>query len=338
MVQINEQQAKEFLDNIKKEDKVIIIHDNDPDGFSSGLLFYNFCKQKTSEKNITTRTFSREKSNLSTIDLKNKTKVIITDLSPNFLEKGIENLKGKEVLYLDHHPKNAELPNEIFELRTPSRIHCARVTYNILKNNITKEKEWILLVALFADIGYIHEDNLKEAKQYLKKYNLTMEQAKEIEYEVGDLITYFHDTPDKAFKILQEKNSIKELEEIREYSEEIQKETTKHIKDYQTKKEKIGKANYFYFKTKFFIKSKVTTIISKENPDETYIFASPIGNDKMSISARNQSQNPDVSKLLQECTKNFENATAGGHAFSSGATIQAKDLEKFKENLRNYVG
>lgn len=32
-------------------------------------------------------------------------------------------------------------------------------------------------------------------------------------------------------------------------------------------------------------------------------------------------------------TKNLENAGGGGHAPAAGASIMAKDLEKFKENV-----
>ena len=47
MPQITFQETKEFLDNITSEDKVAIIHHDDGDGFCAGIIYYDWCKDKT---------------------------------------------------------------------------------------------------------------------------------------------------------------------------------------------------------------------------------------------------------------------------------------------------
>ena len=57
--------------------------------------------------------------------------------------------------------------------------------------------------------------------------------------------------------------------------------------------------------------------------------------DKCTFSVRRQDRKVNVKEFLEKNTKGFENSFAGGHFASGGGYILAKDLEKFKENLRN---
>jgi len=56
-------------------------------------------------------------------------------------------------------------------------------------------------------------------------------------------------------------------------------------------------------------------------------------NGLVKISARNQLDGADMNSLLKKGIAGLENAIAGGHKKASGASIMAKDLGKFKENI-----
>jgi hypothetical protein len=53
----------------------------------------------------------------------------------------------------------------------------------------------------------------------------------------------------------------------------------------------------------------------------------------MKVSAKNQSGNEDMAKLLMKGIEGLEESTAGGHVPAAGARFLKKDLQKFKENI-----
>ena len=159
---------------------------------------------------------------------------------------------------------------------------------------------------------------------------------KQIMYKITRTIDYFHKKPYKAFKILQSINSLKDLNKLNKYDRIVGKEIKKLTKQYKTKKQKIGKINFYYFKPKYPIKSSIINEISYAHSKQTYIFATPTASNKktISISARNQTKKIDMAQLLKAGIKNLKNANAGGHIPAAGATIQSKDLNQFKQNLK----
>jgi len=58
--------------------------------------------------------------------------------------------------------------------------------------------------------------------------------------------------------------------------------------------------------------------------------------DKIKISARNQSQKVNTFDLMKNAISGLKNASAGGHIAASGAVIQKKDLQQFKQNILKY--
>jgi oligoribonuclease NrnB/cAMP/cGMP phosphodiesterase (DHH superfamily) len=90
--------------------------------------------------------------------------------------------------------------------------------------------------------------------------------------------------------------------------------------------------NFYYFEPNFPIKSRVTTDISFNCPNETFVFAIPWEN-RVNISARNQQGEVNCVGILKKATQGLKGVNVGGHLKASGGYIQKEDLEKFKENL-----
>ena len=90
--------------------------------------------------------------------------------------------------------------------------------------------------------------------------------------------------------------------------------------------------NFFVLRTKFNISSILCTKISQKKPDKTFIIGIK-WKGLIRFSARNQKVRDDMNLLMRKGIKDLRNATGGGHPVSSGAKIQPKDLEKFKENI-----
>jgi single-stranded DNA-specific DHH superfamily exonuclease len=330
MPKITFSQAKNFLNNINRKNKVAIIHHDDADGYVAATLLLNFLKNKKIKTTIFQ--FNINKSRLKNYNLKKFDTIIIADIGPSPISKDLQSIKHKKIFYTDHHPKDAIIPKQILEYRTNSEISSAKTIYNLIGGN-----EFIEAVANSVDMGSLQKENRKIINKFLKKNKITIQQFnRQVGYKMVRTIDYFHKKPTKAFKILQSINSLKDLNKLNKYDRIVGKEIKKLVKQYKTKKQKIGKINFYYFKTKYPIKSSIINEISFTNPKQTYVFATPDIKKTINLSARNQTKKIDMAKLLKAGIKNLKNAKAGGHIPAAGGTIQSKDLNQFKQNIKNF--
>jgi single-stranded DNA-specific DHH superfamily exonuclease len=322
-------QAKKFLDNITSKNKVAVIHHDDADGYVAAMLLLNFLKNKKIK--TTTLQFNIKKSRLKNYNLKKFDTIIIADVAPSPISKDLQLIKHKKVLYTDHHIKDTQVPKEILEYRTKSEISSAKTAYNLTGGN-----EFFKAMANSVDMGSLQKENRQIIDKFIKKNNMTFQQFnRQVGYKFVRTIDYFHKKPTKAFKILKSINSLKDLNKLNKYDQIVGKEIKKHVKQYKTKKQKIGDINFYYFKSKYPVKSSIINEISFTNPKQTYIFATPSNKKTINLSARNQTKKIDMAQLLKSGIKNLENAAAGGHIPAAGGTIQSKDLNQFKQNLKN---
>jgi single-stranded DNA-specific DHH superfamily exonuclease len=333
MPEISFQEAKEFLNEISEKDTVAIIHHSDGDGFCSGILYYDWCKSKKAKTEQFT--FELGKTKLSKLDLKKFNKLIITDITPNFTAEDLSNLTNKQVLYADHHMRETPLPKEVLELVT---INQGYIPSSQTAQKLTQLKPFLGLIGTITDKAYLYPENNEFIEKNLKDLKLTLEEFKKnISSIVTNFLVYFKKDQNKAFEILQKINSIEEIKNLKQYSEPVEDEIQKFIEEYETKSQKIGDINFYYIEPNFSIKFIVTNILSEKKPNEIFLLASPKKETGLiSISARNENGKTNANQILKAGIKNLEKANAGGHVRASGGMIQSKDLEKFKENIKNF--
>lgn len=331
MPEITFDQAKEFLDNITAEDKVAIIHHDDDDGFASGILYYDWCKNKKAE--VEQFTYTIRKSKLKNFDLEKFNKVIVSDLASEFMAEELIFIKDKQVFYTDHHPREEPLPEEILELVTQDQGYLPS---SRTAGELTGLKPWLSLAGTISDAGHLYPENDQFIKTHLKEIDMSLEEFKEnVTSTISNFLTYFNKEPEKAFKILEKINSIEEISQLHKYAEPVKEEVHKFVEEYKTKGERLGNINYYYFEPSFSVKVIVANIISHSTLDETYIFATPKG-ENITFSARTNSNKTNAADLLKAGIRNLEDAAGGGHRGAAGGMIQAKDLEQFKNNIRNF--
>ena len=333
MPQITQDQAKKFLNKIK--DKVAIIHHDDLDGFASGILLYDFCKNKNAEPKSFPMILTEDALKKILKKLKTFDTILIADIPPYFISKNFEKLKDKKILYIDHHQKDTEISDFIQELRAPSDkyIPASRTC-----QELTNEKQWLGVAGTVADIGYKYPENDEYINTFLKQNNLSLKQfEKQIVHPITALLIYFSENLPKAFEILKEIDNPSEIKEIKKYADTVETEIQTKIKEFETAREKIGETYFYYIKSKFKIKTIVATNIGLKHPEKITIFATPENNQTINLSFRNQSEKMDMNKMASETTRNLENANGGGHKRAAGGTIQTKDLNKFKQNIRDYT-
>jgi single-stranded DNA-specific DHH superfamily exonuclease len=330
MPKITFDQAKEFLNKINSDDSIAIIHHDDLDGFASGILLYDWCKEKGAKaENFI---FHIGESLLEDFKLKKFNKILFTDVAPNTVAPQMDPLKEKEVFYTDHHIKDAELPEFVMELTTKGKFPSTKTVYELVGG-----KEWLAIAGIVDDAGWKFKENLPLINSFLGKEKLTLEEFKEdYSHELGYFLKSLKKDQEKALEILKKINSLEEIEKVKKYTLPIKEELKEFEEKFKKEHEELGEIKFFYGDPKICGVGMLINKISYENPSGIFIFAKPSGK-MVKISTRNQDGKMSMPDLLKIGAEGLEGASYGGHRQAAGGQIQTKDLKKFKENLRNFT-
>ena len=334
MPKITFQKAKEFLDNINSEDNVAIIHHDDGDGFCSGILYYDWCKQKGAK--VEEFTYILNKSKIKDFGLEKFNKIILTDITSEVVAGELNIVSDKQVLYLDHHPEKGVFPKEVltFIIDDGKYIPSSRTA-----GELTELKPFLALIGTITDAGHLYQENQDYINSHLKQLGISLDDFKKnISSVISNTINYLDKNPNETFKLLKNLKSLEDVASLRVYADKIEDEIQKFVEGYEKNKEKLGEVNFYYFEPKLSVKGAVTGIISHRDLDEVYIFASPKKDGKhISLSARNAFKKINAIDLLKKGTLGLEDSSAGGHVRAAGGMILTKDLEKFKQNVREFL-
>lgn len=328
-MQITISEAKEFLDGIIPKDKVAIIHHNDQDGYASAISISEYLKKIPNISFFETDLLTGVKPFVEKLNFFDK--LIFLDLGQNIIIAELEILKNKEILYIDHHEKDSAIPENILEYRTPSYKSASLSVFLI-----TRKKELLTFLGVIADCGWNYSENNNYINDELRKFKIDLDEAKKLGDDFGFVLKLYKEEQDKIIDILKKIEKPSDFANLEKLIKPMNEELNFFIEDFEKNKEKLGKVYFYYLEPKFCGKVAVVNQVSYSNMEKILIFASP-KDDLISISARNQSGIIDCAKLLKKATESFENSNAGGHPKAAGGRIMKKDLEKFKENLREII-
>lgn len=332
MTQINFSEAKDFLENVSKTDKVGILTHDDMDGMASGVLFYDFCKQKGC-KDIKQFSFTIGKTKLSGLNLEDRTKLLVADVAPNLIYPDLNDVKIS-VMYTDHHNSENLVFNEnIRELRTSSQgyIPSSKTVFELCGG-----KDWMSLIGVLSDFGDKYPENKEFVEGILKKYNSsTQEFAKKFVYPASNFLVYFENDLVRAFDFLANVKDLRSFSRLRPFSLVIEEELKRAEQDFDKNNEKFGQIRFYSLESQFNIKTAFINKISSLNPQGVYVLGCKFG-DTMGISARNQARVYDMRKMLKDCTAGMSGVSSGGHTSAAGTKFDVSQLGIFKDNLKKY--
>jgi nanoRNase/pAp phosphatase (c-di-AMP/oligoRNAs hydrolase) len=336
-----EQDFYDFLDGINKKDKVAIVSHTDLDGISSALFLQEILKSKGIKPKVLefvehgAGAFSKLPE-----EFKNKkiTKIFMSDISESADYENFEKIKSQfPIFVIDHHPSDKKVLDNILKTKTE---HCAAwIIYNLGIKLINMEK-WRNLVSatMIAEFSHVNEDNfnfLKNNFPDLTKENLMDSEPGKLSIKINSAITYFKGKEKKIFDFIL-KNK---FEKFDKYSKIVSDIIANEVENFKKNAEFYPEKNlYFYYNNpRFSVNSSVTTILSMQEQDKTFLFASDSKEDNnfIKVSSRNQSGNVNLNELMKKGIVGLENASAGGHIKASAAKFLKKDLEKFKQNILN---
>ncbi|RMD45572.1 DHH family phosphoesterase [Candidatus Pacearchaeota archaeon] len=343
MPKINFDFAKSILEEIKSEDTVTIIHDSDADGFCSAICFFDFCLDKTD--NVFAMAFKRG-VNFDNKKIRKSNLVIVLDLAPSQCISLLRFLSSKceKILYVDHHPQDAEtfLINNVYEYRPDPKYYfpTSRLAYEL-----TLKRPLMALAGILGDFAHLYKENDDIIKKLLGVFGMSLEEFMEkVSIPIANSINYFSKEPWRAFGLLKTIKEPGDLEKIRSYSDEIEKEVEKFVEGFRKEKQEISGIYFYYFKPNHDVKGGVTAKISNEYFENIVILATPLKGNMVSLSIRNQSRKWNVAKIIQDALSGIEGASGGGHRSAAGGVLNESDLEilkrrleKIGRNLDNYL-
>jgi single-stranded DNA-specific DHH superfamily exonuclease len=328
-----------FLKDIEKKDKIAILSHNDLDGLASALFLEKILATKRLKAGFL-EFLGHSSGVLKRIgkELKKKTisKVFLLDFSADLghvqdFEKFREEF---DVFLIDHHPINPDVKDNKNMIKTKTEDCTALVLYDIAKKFFNVEElDWLICATLISEWSYKDAKNLKFLQ---KKYpGITLENMWEfepgkIDMQIGAGIRYYKD-----LKTVYEMIKSKKLKGLDKIQKIIDEEIEKSIKEYKKKVKFYPEKNlYFaYFSPKFSLSGTVITLLSKKEPDKTFVLAADRDDGSVRLNFRNQEGGEDMIALAKKNVKGLKDSVSGGHFCAAGGSIRKQDVEKFKENL-----
>jgi len=362
------EKATNFIKNCKE--KTALVYDIDGDSIGSAVivaktierLFDYAPKAYTINHNL----FAVDKGVYKKIKEKKIKNLIIVDIAvdenPSYI---LEIAKKIKILIIDHHQihKNLNKFDNILHVNPffwnskiePFKYCTSKLTYDIC-SKITNIED----LAWLAGLGIINDYCGEQWKDFLdkiyEKYPVLKQGKEPYSFDsnfglIDHIVTagYYHSgikgskiayeaclEASSPLDLLEAKTSKAKI--LKAFHEEVQEEIDgiinnwKKIAEFYKDKELV----FLELKTRFSIKSPISTILSIKNPNYTFIIFRKKG-DFIHISLRRNDGKIDCGKLAKIATKNLENAGGGGHEPAAGACIMTKDLEKFKENVLKYI-
>jgi len=335
----NKQEFLNFLNSIDEKDKVGILTHADLDGISSAILLEEILKSKNQKfefidfLNYKKGMFDRPLLNLKG---KNINKLFITDIGADDTDlEGFENLrKNFDIFLIDHHKINPDLKNKNNIIKTATE-DCTTFTVYGLGKDLFNRKKWrdIVCATMAVEFSYRKPENLKflqKADPEITLKNIGESSTMKYANKISSALIYYGNLR-KVYDLVKEKN----LDGLNSIHKLISLEIKKCVEDYRKNAEYFPeKKLYFYYLTpKFRITSAVATIVSLAEENNSFLLASDTGKGFVKISARNQSKNADMSRLMKDGIKGLKNAVGGGHIAAASALVMKKDFNKFKERI-----
>ncbi len=336
---------KWFVENIKADDKIGILHHIDADGLCSAVITTKALERLG--KKVELR-FNQPHNQICIIPetierLRNAgiTKLFILDLAVHQEKKAFEPIENLcQTIVIDHHKPQADLNSEkttvIFaedlSKETVSFYYPAsKLCFDLFSGLIPiKELGWI------ASIGIMGDKCEEYWKNFIKETGRIVQLREACEI-IDSAMIYDEKLTEECFDTLSKAENPSEIinSELAGSKLIINEEIDKWTGKYKDLAEIKVNLIFYTIKPDFNVCSKVATTIHRLNPDKTVVVVQDLGNEGLTISAR--SKYYDMVNLLREAIKGLENSTAGGHKVAAGGKIRKQDMDKLKEKLMELV-
>ncbi len=346
---LNQNQISQIKEHLNNAQNPLFFFDNDPDGLCSFLLLQRYIGRG---KGFPVKSTPLDKNYLRKINELNPDYLFILDI-PAVSEKFFEEIKkiNLPVVWIDHHNTEKDKIPDFVNYYNPllGKDFPSSATY--LCYEITKKKEDLW----FAVTGSIADNFVPEIyEEFKKRYSdlaLDSTNAFEILYNsrIGIIAHILNcglkDKTTNVIKMIKFLIKVKSPYEILEKTsknremherfEIINKKLKKFLEKAQKEANASDKLVFFEYGGDTSMSGEISNNLKYLFPGKI-IFVAYLSEGFVNISGRGENVKEILDKALQQ--GNFENARGGGHENAVGAKIMKRDLEKFRELVKEAVG
>ncbi len=327
----------DFVNSISEEDRVGIVTHTDVDGITSGIFLQKILKSRNIKLEFMEFLNYGAGVLKEFAERRDYDKLFFTDWNADGSKEDLELLRNKgEVLVFDHHPLNENLENKEGIIKTESKYCSSHALFDLAKNYFyTKNLEWLVCSAIIADYTFTEDETLKFLKSIypeINKEKIFESIPGKTAQKIDNALIYYKPDCKKVYDFVLEKN----FEELEKVSNEVENAAIEAENKFLKEAEFYSDKNLFfdYLNPKFGMVSKVISKISHDNPDKIFIMAADSSQKNfIKISARAQSGEVNLGKILKKCVEGFEYASAGGHAQAAAGSFPKEYLPEFKERI-----
>jgi single-stranded DNA-specific DHH superfamily exonuclease len=347
---------EDFILNLKKKDKIAIIHHTDPDGICSAVIMNKIVekiRKKPIDFIISQESVLIQKSILDQLKNKRINKLIITDICVDqYNSSKLKKIaKFAEIVILDHHKlyknlnskKIIHIKPQLITYRADSSAYCVSKLCFDFGSKITdlQSIDWVAAVGIIGDCTFDYWKPFMDS--VFKKYNIKRNKNifKNVLGEIAELIfftvAYDVNKTSLCYNVLNNSRNYKDLlhSKLQKYRKEIRKEinywknNVEELAEVYSKQELI----FDFIKPRYPIKAVISTFLGYKYPNKTIIIAEDMNKNFIQLSARRRDYKVAVNDLLENALKGLHGANGGGHVTSAGGKLKKKDIFTFKENI-----
>lgn len=354
--------ATTYLETISEDDTVLIVHHWDMDGSAAAAITSRILQEVRGQPADRVMLPEGRRHRIGpgverVIKEEGVTHLIVLDM--HLPMERAEELKelGVEIMNVDHHTFN-EVPDIVFvNPRVEDRdayVPAAKLC-NDLAQRFGLDTDWIAGMGIIQDFAVEgHEELFKRLREEHPHYfpdELTQERlAKGCRYgkyaSVLNIKPYkdsercaelAHDALTKL-KCMKYLEASKEYAALHDYYREMYREIERVVENYDEEKREWPEKGivFFQFDSDYYINSSIATTISLDREDWVHLIAN-VHHGTANISARCQSGAVNLGELLQEAFPEGVEGDAGGHDRAAGASVPAKHLDNFVEQVAELV-
>lgn len=337
-------EGRRFLDQIGKEETVMIIHHSDADGCTSAAILKKALEEKGVEKvdavsPVTQPYITKEIKEL--VEKENPSVLILADMGNGDLEYLREESRKRKAAVFDHHkiftdigdilvvnPCKANIPDTM----NPSASYVAWRVWG------TEGTDWLAVVGAIGDKG---EKKIKELVEETKAlYGVSMESLRKCTQILDAAEAYEPGGANVVVPALMRCRGPKdllegdapEIKELRGKKEKIEAEIQR-IADEHT-----GKVNerliVYGIETKYGIKGDVANVLQERYPYKiVLVYVEKKGQIRLSMRTNTDE---DIATAIKKALG--PHGRGGGHPKASGAEMPKEEFEGFLERLRDELG
>jgi nanoRNase/pAp phosphatase (c-di-AMP/oligoRNAs hydrolase) len=313
-----------FIKGLRKGEKTILVYDTDVDGVASAVLLLSAIEEM-GKKVMKTFPLGFGDMEKSKAELRRFEKIITVDVPIDLIEKHLLDL-GKDMLIIDHHPGN-DLNSDKVVMINPrienSEIYqpTSYVVYKMFKKML-EEKKWVSILGTVGDLGI---DDCRDLVRIKDKKNVWKSKFGKASMLLAAHIAIFG--PERAFRILSNSRSLKELvenQEIISASREFNQELERCEREFKKNLEAKGKILISKIKPRYKgVCSVLITRLATENPEKIiFVFEDKLKS--IRIHGRNSLGKVNIGRFFKEL------GIGGGHEEAGAGNIDKKDEEKLK--------